>query len=1588
MFDDLSDYELSDYEISDYGDESSSKGKSESKNDDESKSDKSKGSNKSQKSFKSVSSFGMTYEELMDLIGLEYEDIDVGKYDVIQTDHGGIKIEGFSDIDISSIFKTSKRKNNFKGYKKFRFSKCEYGGRLYREYRTVPNIKGKKTLLGKDKIVYVTNGLDKNIVGITSQDFEIPINDCDPFYLADIYTEEVKGKGSGYGFSSLCHLCAIMQICHQNDCYVEPYEGADISFDTGEITGLTIEVTGFNYKNRKTSSKVIINKYSILQSCNSNDRIEKVMNLSNCEETNDSSFLINTEFFQGESNYTKHISRTHEVLRTISDSQITKIYEMTSSWLCHDYVKPEPLPVEEFDQLEFVGPKDGKYPSPFRVRAMKYDENLCNAKVVANLWKDNSGIDWYEDKHSTFRTCVVEDDYVKMSLTKSKIKIKNFDYVQCVEDKACNLIEEWQSVQSLRISYELYDKIQGYKGCYYSDKNGVGISWNTTHNSLVYNCVFFGSEKLEDKLFGIWVLEDGYYRSPGFKVSRQDISYTQKSYAALVSMYISMLNIYDVIDEIEEVVPLYANLINNSSWKTSDLADNCRFVTTGHMSGNDVKDLLLKPIKANKPIRSCEFLYIKLCERFLKSKRSKLRTPLFNLPLKYHCIEKDLGLALNWKNRIADHDTLCCVKLLDKSSEERQEKEIIEKFYEDQCVYLEKFINDGSNYSEFIEFMNGVPRTPILNVFFYIAMCRSCKDDIETAGKMQVSTKFSLSDLVSDRGSIVISEKCGRDSKVVEQLNKLLIKKKAEGPYDLLLKLFEEKHEKNYLIRSKNGRGRREFATQGISSRVIQSFEEKLASGISNAAPDDQFLNPHKYNEMVEGFISILSSNNDISGSSEDRSFHCGYNHPEAMSLACAIHAIVNQVPYFNTLAAIKRCNTYRWCILPDLYNEYLKPIPNNLEVENINFISRGKMNLRKKVKVYRHAMQGMHAVVSGVINTTHTKGVYNIFSKHSNSYDNFHIFTTQDDVGRAVQYKEDLEVTRLEDDFFTIPLSTLNMTLQVNNERKLVKINHQEAANGIIEVNNITVTGNGMITQSHIHPYINLQPLTSDSIIMDIESVVSNARQSIFWGDSPTVAMSCLNTGFYMLCSKWLLTRGEINYLREIGFIPKDSNELISGFFPRSKDALKIFTNCMDPDDIEDVMNNKKSLFDKAIVKFSKSLYKKKEVDEDDKELPKTELMTVNLKTEIVMKARLRKGRLRSALVKPLYHNMRLEIKTKFIDEFKKDMANEEDSMKLMCKKPPNVKGFLRPMNSIDKNPCKMGEVLGEKMYNTQNIICKRLLGFNYRTKLTDNELEKVKLNNEDFYEFLANDISDTNEEGFEVYSPSGLPVVRFLDNAKYTIPMAYSFSVELSRPSREARPFVYRGVEVKDFKPFLYGGVSMNKIRGNPAFGYGIMGEEEFVFYKKGPKGTLSHTKRRDSPGKITELFDDNMKFICCYVNSEDWSPFKTKYQRIVPGIDGDNTATVNYGGFLRSNVNEGFNILRKIHEDKGGFIPAFVENYMPMYPRFHDEVIEVKCDTLYLIGNKMISKLKYINKGSEVKSYDITNNPKEIDEDDFVD
>jgi len=167
---------------------------------------------------------------------------------------------------------------------------------------------------------------------------EIHYDLTDTFKRADTYSEEVRGKGSGLGFSSFMHLAAT-PVCAGDIGIVEPLDGFDVELtpddksvqDTyGRVTGLTIEVTGTNYRSRPSPACWTVNKYELLQPLRSS--YPRYSELSRKEETlNPFGFIdsgLCTEVFP----YSQDITNIMFVMSRLTETQLEGLGRYTARW--------------------------------------------------------------------------------------------------------------------------------------------------------------------------------------------------------------------------------------------------------------------------------------------------------------------------------------------------------------------------------------------------------------------------------------------------------------------------------------------------------------------------------------------------------------------------------------------------------------------------------------------------------------------------------------------------------------------------------------------------------------------------------------------------------------------------------------------------------------------------------------------------------------------------------------------------------------------------------------------------------------------------------------------------------------------------------------------------------------------------------------------------------------------------------------------------------------------------------------------------------------------------------------------------------
>jgi hypothetical protein len=1419
-----------------------------------------------------------------------------------------------------------------------------------------------------------------------SDRFEIDSKDA--IKRADIYAEEVKGKGTGLSFSNFVHSVVLLMFAKRGNAIIEPLEGNDLTFladddqyfkPAGRVTpggedALRIEITSHSFMNRITNAHWVIDKnlvYKLLIGC------DDYIKYSRCEETLDTSFLRYSESFIGESPYTKVMDLLHDDIRYCTQAQRSGLVKMLLNFYAnYEYEMTEPVdedPIKLITDIINSGSKvqhdkSSKMPVPFRALSLPdvdtgFDKGSYEVKCL--LFDDvRFAKEAYENNRSTFHTLELDHNIIDQVIEINDYVPPKERVLDYIEDYTRERLLKYKTVQSIRINNDLYARINGSHGYYFSETHQIGISWNRKHRSaFTYSCIFYSfmnPGKVED--VGSWSKLGKTFRSPTFTVSKQDISFAQCLYARVQTMYMSVLNSMgsdkSFFDLESKLVRLMA-LCNGSSYQTSTLLDNSRFVTTGHLAGNDRKLLSTRGVKIDKPLRSCDFLAACLIKRYVTEGTVFIETPLLRLPQQLLCLEKDIGLMLNWTNRECDHDTKCVNKLLLHARSEIENREVIIKWYEVQHEFMTKMRNVGCNQKDFTELMNKAPEFPAFCVPFFLSVSEMMKEELQVASATQSNTGFTIESMLSDHGSIKISGNEVSGRKVADELVRLVNEVKPHGPYTLLNHCLKDKREFTYLLRSKNGRGRREFATQFIEERVTQNFSECLATSVSLALPDDQFKEPEKYCEMVNNFTKIMNSKSTSEGTSEDRSGHCHNNQNEGISLAlaCIARCTNSNAMVFNS--ALYRRQTFRWVIMPPLYSGINHE---GLEFKMYSVSQAGKVYKVPAVKVYYNKQQGMGATTVGVINTVQASALMKAAQIITKGIKDSYVITTQDDAGRAVSYMPGIETAELSKIIFDKPMGLLKYSSQLPNLKKHVKVKDI----GAIEVNNICMTSSGMVSQEAIHASLIIQPLTGETPIDDLSSICSNARSTIFWGDGPTISMSALNFSIKMFQNKWLASNQQIEILRELRVIPNTIEELISGFYPRTDKALANILSLEKANEIGVTENWGK------IIKNTRSLFttfrrvsRLKQL-ENEREPVFTGMKTLDRKLTSLYDARNLQGRLKMVNARPMSIKVK-KSKMKFMmDTLDGIMFNYFDPEVLKEVKaatmPPDAFTVIKPMDINDKMPCKMGISRDIVRPNLKQVKCMKYLNALYRCSPNDEEQELYSLCDEKF-EDEVNRINKTSwTEGISIPCPGGLPVVRILGSTRYTKPHCFNFGFKLkdSGQPRVRKNFTYQGTEVENLKPIMWGGYTINYSNGLKAFAIGMIGDRWYAFYQKRKSNirAIDVTKEFESGAvmKTYERMSDNVDVLF----KSDFSPFEGNYNRKVAGLSGDPQSVLNYGRFVGTNC-EGFTIFSEVYESKNSVLPYFIKDILPSYPQFHPNVKTIKAKMLTMIGSNCVGRIK---------------------------
>jgi len=1408
---------------------------------------------------------------------------------------------------------------------------------------------------------------------------------ADPFELADVYAEEISGKGSGLGFSSFVHLAAVMMISRSCKSITEPANGYDVDWLDPPCT---IEITGINFQKRRSNADMVLNKYALLCHLDLNEFSKWCIQMSRKEELCLTDGFVGSSYDMPDTDYTPAISQLHHYISQLEIRQA----EVLSQWVMK-YVTELP----KFDLPESKN-ETNVYKEIHHSAKKQFDNTMkliCPHKVVCarnyepDLHEDNlrksvfvhALLPNFNGYRTTFHTEELDCDYIAHSIAYSEFKPRPQLRKSNIDDHLMDYLMKYKTFQNIRINNDLFMRISGKKGCYFSVVHQVGLAWERHASDIAYHCIYYTFSEIDG--VGQWAKFDNYYRSSSFVLSQQDIRFASALLGRVLTMVTTVMNnATDHWAEIEKALMQIAYTWLDSSWFTTTLCSDYRFTTTGHMSGNDVTDLIVRNLKSKRPLRACDLMLLRLAEKHMKGARPRSVTPMFGLPLRFHCLEKDLALGMNWHIRKAQHETNCCKKMLAGAVDELAFRPKVVAYYFRQVEFMKSVYNGSATYADLKYLLDTAPETPAINVPFMAAMVYESKESLQDSASNQTSTQFSLNNMLSDRGMTNYSNGNVTAKKVVDEMTIHIKLADVKGPYGLL---YSESHGQKipqiFAISAKDAsKSDREISAMLRTMRCSQFFSECMQSTVSRAMPEDALLDSEKYCPMVRSISNLLSKRTRVYAMSEDRSFHSGNNHPEAMSLVSALVGRLAGVPPMISSASLQRCWKSRKVVLPVGFASLDKKEVNDDTKEALSWLPSAfswvnRFRNKKQTKVpmvelQYHMMQGIQAIAAGVINTIYNTGMMNIISKASKVVEDHYIITTSDDVGRVVQMKDGVG-DQIKDLVVYKPLECLKFSSQLNNWRKLVVVEND----GIVEVNNITTAACGMIPQTFIHSVLAIQPLNGESILVDIMNVVAQSRQTIFWGDGPTLAMSALVNGVRMIMNKWLMSRSQVDELYSLGLLPKSINELIEGFFPRTEISLRGFIAITPREKRPQILNNTRSLYTSAV----RYLRAKVQVEEEEPTIAVIPIsLTFDLKRLTILNARANQGRLRAAYTRPYSINTKLAHLSKFFQLFKS--LEEIDLEPYRYLQPPNVHVIFRPMQLEDRLPRSMGMSSIRVKESIRAILGRRILNIVYRQPLTEMEIDIADTKDEnEFKERIQQLRFQKNVEGFSTTSPSGLPPVRFYGTTKFTYLQCFNFSVEVLPQEYKSRPFEFNGHIVRDFKPQIWGAGSLKESGLIRCFATGYIGENRLAFYKK-IRGKVSSIRAEIENVNMVRVQQNNGKVIA-YLNKEDRSPIhdpEEEHESSFPGLTGDTCSILNYGQYLHTNNNSGFACFQRIFRKKGSEYPWFCKDQLPPFPQFSPDAVEVTGGRFHITGNQYIGKFRAKFMGEQEVFMDVSVNP----------
>lgn len=1416
---------------------------------------------------------------------------------------------------------------------------------------------------------------------------QIQVDSTEIFQRANRYSEENSGKGTALGFSNFYHSAACLSLATDKGV-VEPMSGRDVEFKH-----ISIEVTGQNFKRRQTQADWVINKYALLGVTVEPSLRKDYERLSHAEDSGDTSMFENTAFDQGDSPYSAGVRSVMSSIRTMTDLQHESIAMMFLSWLSRNYKTAEPhvpQPLDVNPLYEYMR-KSSKatsvcsgcmFPAPFKalIPQVPYtkdpERDAKRADVRVNVYHFCAGA-------STYHTLDLEEDLLSKLWVDTGVRHEG--WVECATEMAegyDRFLGSRAVFQYAKIQSELVPKIINKDGSFYSKYSRVGIAWARSHRlQLDWLCCYYVFDQPPDeKLVGRWektktVNGLDLWRSACFRVSRSDVHHASVNAMRFVAMCAAVRPLVEESNfeaTVESLAPILA-LWTDTSWKTSVLAGNSRFITCCHMSNSgDMQALFVKGMYDLMPLRFADFLFVKLCARYIeRADRPDARhTPLLGLPARLCALEKDVSQGMQWHIRGKTHATECMAKLVEVYTNELGNRAIEVNWIELQAEHLRTMQTSGMDQREFDVVMGQTPEFESLNVFTMIACGYLARDTMSQLFSSQTQQKFTLWGMLTDHHSLVSFDSptgpIFKGVRVAEALTEDLNRYASiHGPYDYLVQQMNGPKIVNHFgMHEKDAKGGdRDISIMEIRQRASQYFTESMANVFNMGVANDVMMEARKYEIVVKDALEIMSSKMKVM-SSEDRSNFCGAMHPEKMSVCTAITARMSGTTALVSAAGLQMVNRSRHVVFPSGFQAEYSKLPEGCDV--VHRMGNSVVEKVPRIKMQNHMMQGIYAGGAGLVNTLFSTGLQIAQANIQRCIRKRMVYTTSDDLVRGISLQPGCDYDAEREAFLRIPNSLLHHAMMKENKSKPIE------SDNIIEFNNIVVTRAGMVSQAPIHAALTLQPLLGTSFIMDLVTVVSSARQTMFWGDSPDLAQASLYGGCQILRQKWIVKMDEWNLMLSMGLVPRNIGELIEGFFPRNESVLKALWHCLSEEMRQSVLNGEiplwQSLFSIEGVDVARQPKRVRNfvVNHD---LPRYKHVLRG-----ILASRRVSSRMNPKYVQSMAVARRRGAFTTFMSKIMLAVTDDVDMSALMDMRPPRVTPHFMRHRKRDQRPLSMGVSARVDVADLRKIRTWRHCRVHYRSYADEEQVRLASLSDDEFEKWCTREERKSHVSGLSFKSPGGRPLVRIVDNRRYLKPTAFDFDVELPVTVDARLPYTFQGRIVQEFAPVLWGSASLSMAQGTIAFAKGFIDGDLYLFYVDRLGNVAAAKSRyRDASGQTTGLRTatacDGTDVVSAVLGN-DYSTITLQHIRTsfipqVPGLTGDLDAVLNYGGFLKSKQPGAFALWRKLFRNHRSDIPQFMLSHMLNYPNFHVDAVEIpRGHITRFMGSRSIGRLHLVD------------------------